>query len=85
MDHPWWQKLPKKQLLNDSGPEADDTFSNDQHPNLKADFIMANPLFNLKAWRAALLVEAHLFFAPPEPIVWPSDLQALMPISAGLA
>ncbi len=30
-----------------------DTFFKDQHPDLKADFIMANPPFNLKAWRAA--------------------------------
>lgn len=29
------------------------TFSNDQHPDLKADFIMANPPFNQKDWRAA--------------------------------
>ncbi|BAP14742.1 DNA methyltransferase [Alcanivorax sp. 97CO-5] len=28
-----------------------DTFFKDQHPDLKADFIMANPPFNLKAWR----------------------------------
>jgi type I restriction enzyme M protein len=30
-----------------------DTFFKDQHPDLKADYIMANPPFNLKAWRAA--------------------------------
>lgn len=29
-----------------------DTFAKDQHPDLKADFIMANPPFNQKAWRA---------------------------------
>lgn len=29
-----------------------DTFFKDQHPDLKADYIMANPPFNLKAWRA---------------------------------
>jgi type I restriction enzyme M protein len=29
------------------------TFSNDQHPDLKADFIMANPPFNQKDWRAS--------------------------------
>ncbi len=28
-----------------------DTFGRDQHPDLKADFIMANPPFNLKDWR----------------------------------
>ncbi|MEX1190441.1 MAG: class I SAM-dependent DNA methyltransferase [Brumimicrobium sp.] len=30
-----------------------DTFAKDQHPDLKADFIMANPPFNQKDWRAA--------------------------------
>ncbi len=29
-----------------------DTFARDQHPDLKADFIMANPPFNQKDWRA---------------------------------
>jgi len=29
-----------------------DTFFKDQHSDLKADFIMANPPFNLKEWRA---------------------------------
>ncbi len=29
------------------------TFFRDQHPDLKADFIMANPPFNQKDWRAA--------------------------------
>ncbi len=28
-----------------------DTFFKDQHPDLKADFIIANPPFNLKEWR----------------------------------
>lgn len=35
------------------GEAAKDTFSNDQHPLLKADFIMANPPFNQKDWRAS--------------------------------
>ncbi len=30
-----------------------DTFGNDQHKDLKADFIMANPPFNQKDWRAS--------------------------------
>jgi len=30
-----------------------DTFANDQHKDLKADYIMANPPFNLKDWRGA--------------------------------
>jgi type I restriction enzyme M protein len=35
------------------GAVAADTFGKDQHPDLKADFIMANPPFNQKDWRAA--------------------------------
>ncbi|ABS73099.1 N-6 DNA methylase [Bacillus velezensis] len=34
------------------GETAADTFFNDQHKDLKADFIMANPPFNQKQWRA---------------------------------
>jgi type I restriction enzyme M protein len=33
------------------GEKAADTFSDDQHKDLKADFIMANPPFNQKDWR----------------------------------
>lgn len=33
------------------GESATDTFSKDQHKGLKADFILANPPFNLKDWR----------------------------------
>jgi len=33
------------------GDERADTFSNDQFKDLKADFIIANPPFNLKDWR----------------------------------
>ncbi|MFO7895779.1 MAG: class I SAM-dependent DNA methyltransferase, partial [Candidatus Cloacimonadales bacterium] len=35
------------------GEVAANTFSNDQHKDLKADYIMANPPFNQKDWRAA--------------------------------
>lgn len=34
----------------DLGPHHGDTFLNDLHKTLKADFIMANPPFNLKKW-----------------------------------
>ena len=34
------------------GQSYADTFFNDQHPTLKADFIMANPPFNLSDWGA---------------------------------
>jgi len=34
------------------GDKAADTFGDDQHKDLKADYIMANPPFNQKDWRA---------------------------------
>ena len=34
------------------GPKAANTFLDDQHKDLKADYIMANPPFNQKDWRA---------------------------------
>ena len=38
-------------ISHNLGKEAVSTFSNDQHKDLKVDFIMANPPFNLKKWR----------------------------------
>ena len=35
------------------GDKAADTFAQDQHKDLKADYIMANPPFNQKDWRGA--------------------------------
>lgn len=32
------------------GQEPADTFHNDQHPNLRADYILANPPFNISDW-----------------------------------
>ena len=32
------------------GKKNADTFLNDQHPDLRADFVMANPPFNMKDW-----------------------------------
>jgi len=40
----------------DLGAEHGDTFFKDQHPDLKADFILANPPFNLE-WDAGKLAE----------------------------
>jgi len=39
-------------IAGNLGEKAADTFHNDQHPDLKADFVMANPPFNQKDWRA---------------------------------
>lgn len=38
-------------IASNLGESEADTFRNDQHKNLKADYIMANPPFNQKAWR----------------------------------
>ena len=35
------------------GEQAANTFTNDQHKDLRADYIMANPPFNQKEWREA--------------------------------
>lgn len=35
------------------GEKAASSFTNDQHKDLKVDYIMANPPFNLKKWRAS--------------------------------
>lgn len=32
------------------GKEPANTFTNDQHPDLRADYVMANPPFNMKEW-----------------------------------
>ncbi len=38
-------------ITADLGIEAADTFAKDQHPDLKADYILANPPFNYADWR----------------------------------
>jgi type I restriction-modification system DNA methylase subunit len=35
----------------DFGKEPANTFSRDLHPDLRADFIMDNPPFNIKEWK----------------------------------
>ncbi len=44
-----------------------DTFHNDQHPDLKADFVLANPPFNVSDWRGELLRDDKrwAYGAPP--------------------
>lgn len=37
------------------GAEPANSFTNDQHPDLRADFVMANPPFNMKEWWDAKL------------------------------
>ncbi|WP_230085449.1 class I SAM-dependent DNA methyltransferase [Arthrobacter sp. AQ5-05] len=37
------------------GPQWGDSFTNDLHPDLRADFVIANPPFNIKNWGAEKL------------------------------
>ena len=39
----------------DLGPENADSFRRDVHPDLRADFILANPPFNVSDWKGELL------------------------------
>lgn len=41
----------------DLGPYQADTFTNDLHPTLKADFILANPPFNYSPWNQEKLLD----------------------------
>ena len=41
----------------DFGPYQADTFTNDLHPQLKADFILANPPFNYSPWNQEKLID----------------------------
>ncbi len=52
----------------DLGTGPDDTFFNDLHPTLKADFILANPPFNMSGWGADRLQEDRRwqFGIPPQ-------------------
>lgn len=44
--------LAVRGISGNLGETAGDSFFKDQHPDLKADYIMANPPFNQKQWRA---------------------------------
>lgn len=45
----------------DAKIELGDTFHNDRHKDLKADFIMANPPFNISDWGGEQLRDSHLW------------------------
>jgi len=53
-NHTTWQlaamNMDIRGLDFNFGKEPANTFTNDQHPDLRADFIMANPPFNMKEW-----------------------------------
>ncbi|WP_372772360.1 type I restriction-modification system subunit M [Mangrovibacterium sp.] len=68
--NPTTYKLAKMNLAIrgiDAKIELGDTFHNDRHKDLKADFIMANPPFNISDWGGEQLQDSHLwrFGVPP--------------------
>jgi type I restriction enzyme M protein len=65
-------KLAKMNLAirgieGDLGKQPADSFHNDQHPDLKADYVLANPPFNMSDWGGDLLKEDKRwkYGAPP--------------------
>jgi type I restriction enzyme M protein len=47
----------------DFGKEPASTYTRPQHPDLRADYIMANPPFNMKAWKDGVPPEGNANFA----------------------
>lgn len=57
-NHTTWQLAAMNMAIRgldyDFGKEPASTYTNVQHPDLRADFIMANPPFNMKEWNAGV-------------------------------
>ena len=53
-NHTTWQLAAMNMAIRgidfNFGKEPASTYTNDQHPDLRADFVMANPPFNMKEW-----------------------------------
>lgn len=53
-NHTTWQLAAMNMVIRgldfNFGKEPANTFTNDQHPDVRADYIMANPPFNMKEW-----------------------------------
>jgi len=53
-NHTTWQLAAMNMAIRgidfNFGKQPANTFTNDQHPDLRADFVMANPPFNMKEW-----------------------------------
>jgi type I restriction enzyme M protein len=58
-NHTTWRlakmNLAIRQIENNLGKEHADSFHRDLHPDLKADYVLANPPFNDSDWRGHLL------------------------------
>ena len=62
--NPTTYKLAKMNLAIrgiDAKIELGDTFHNDRHKDLKADYIIANPPFNISDWGGEQLQDSHLW------------------------
>ncbi|GHZ68789.1 restriction endonuclease subunit M [Vibrio cholerae] len=57
-NHTTWQLAAMNMAIRgldyDFGKEPASTYTNVQHPDLRADFIMANPPFNMKEWNTGV-------------------------------
>ncbi|MDX9964556.1 class I SAM-dependent DNA methyltransferase [Desulfobacter postgatei] len=57
-NHTTWQLAAMNMVIRgldfNFGKEPANTFTNDQHPDLRADTIMANPPFNMKEWNTGV-------------------------------
>lgn len=51
--------LAIRSLEGNLGTQADDTFTNDLHKDLKADYILANPPFNISDWGQEKLLDDY--------------------------
>ena len=53
-NHTTWQLAAMNMVIRgidfNFGKQPASTYTNDQHPDLRADFVMANPPFNMKEW-----------------------------------
>ena len=58
-NHTTWQLAAMNMAIRgldfNFGTEPANTFTNDQHPDLRADYVMANPPFNMKEWNIGVV------------------------------
>ncbi|MEX5711207.1 class I SAM-dependent DNA methyltransferase [Parafrankia sp. FMc6] len=52
-------------ITGDLSARWDDTFRNDRHPDLRADFILANPPFNMSDWARTVDDQRWRYGTPP--------------------
>ena len=52
------------------GKEPANSFTNDQHPDLRADYVMANPPFNIKEWWDGKLGNLSVYGQESNPTTW---------------